>query len=206
MEKLVEVVLNNHHQFITRITKILEMGRVTFYQNLETMYIIHDYVPNNIWNVYKFEAQSGKEWDNVLTRKHQKRVRTKIPIGTEYLTMLSVIHVSGKIILNFYIFKEYQRRRYYNVFCEPFATIAMQKNVGWIGFIFIVDWTFYWSIDNKRREFIYKSTSNDFRWPQQPCYSRSHWPSKWSWIRHGHLAKLYLARIATLGCCNLQVI
>ena len=131
---------NRHPQFITRVAQGLEMGRAkglcptnvaTFYQYLETMYTTKGYAPDHIWNVDESRAQSGKERGKVLARKGQRHVQTIIPNGTKSLTMLSAINASGETIPNFYIFRGWHRRRDYIVFCEPFATMAMQRK-GWM--------------------------------------------------------------------------
>ena len=139
---------NRHPQFVTRVAQGLEKGRAkglcptnvaTLYENLETMYTTKGYVPDHIWNVDKFGAQSGKEGGKVLTRKDQRHVQTIIPTVTESLAVLSTINASEEIIPNFYIFRGWHRQRDYIVFCEPFAIMAMQKK-GWMNNFLFSQW------------------------------------------------------------------
>jgi hypothetical protein len=60
---------HRHPELILRVSQALETARArglckdnvkTFYDNLETLYNLHSYTPNRVWNCDKSGAQAGK--------------------------------------------------------------------------------------------------------------------------------------------------
>jgi hypothetical protein len=85
-----------------------------FYNNLQQVYDLHNYIINKIWNCDESSAHvSCNGGLLVLAKVGSKSVHSIFPNEREWLLMLSYINAHGESIPNFYIFKSKQFKRKY---------------------------------------------------------------------------------------------
>jgi hypothetical protein len=80
----------------------------SFYDNLETLYSLHKYSPDRIWNCDESGTQAGKNGGGIVIARTGAR-----------------INATGSAIPSFYIFRGKRFGQNYIQRCEPHATMAM---------------------------------------------------------------------------------
>jgi hypothetical protein len=110
-----------------RARGLCEENIMSFYNNLETLYTLHKYPPQRLWNVDETGCQTGRNGGGVVIAKTgARRVQSLIPDQREWLLVLICINAVGLSIPSFYIFRGKRFRQNYIERCEPRATMAIQ--------------------------------------------------------------------------------
>ena len=111
-----------------------------FYENLETLYLEHNHIPNAIWNIDESGCQAFQSGlEKVFSKRGTRGVYKVISAEREWLSVLSAINANRKTIPNYYIFKCVRQIRNYVALCEPNAMIGMQKK-GWMDNFHFMEW------------------------------------------------------------------
>jgi hypothetical protein len=124
-----------HPELILRVAQALETARAkglckdnikSFYDNLETLYSLHKYSPDRIWNCDESGTQAGKNGGGiVIARTGARHVYSIVLDQQEWLSVLVCINATGSAIPSFYIFRGKRFGQNYIQRCEPHATMAM---------------------------------------------------------------------------------
>jgi hypothetical protein len=78
----------------------------SFYENLLSLYSLHNYTPDRIWNCDKSGAQARKNGGGlVIAKTGAQRVHSIVPNQREWLFVLVCVNVAGATIPSFYIFR-----------------------------------------------------------------------------------------------------
>jgi hypothetical protein len=125
-----------HPELTLQVAQALEIARAkglckdnvkSFYDNLETLYSLHKYSPDQIWNCNESGAQARKNGESiVIARTSARRVHSIVPDQREWLSVLVCLNAAGSPIPSFYIFRGKRFGQNYIQRCEPGATMAMQ--------------------------------------------------------------------------------
>jgi hypothetical protein len=135
-----------HPKLTLRVSQALETARArglcrdnvrSFYENLQTLYSMHKYTPDRIWNCDESGAQAGKNGGGVvIARTGARRVHSVVPDQREWLSVLVCINAAGKTIPSFYIFRGKRFGKNYIERCEAGATMAMQPRAWMTSYLF----------------------------------------------------------------------
>jgi hypothetical protein len=136
-----------HPKLALHSTQGLEVNRArglcpenvrSFYHNLYTLYELHKYGLERIWNCDESGAQAGRNGGGTLVfaKRGSRAVHSIISDEREWLSILACVNASGEYIPHFYIFKGKRMRRNYIERCEDGASLAMQAKVWMTGFLF----------------------------------------------------------------------
>jgi hypothetical protein len=88
----------------------------SFYDNLETLYRLHNYPPERLWNCDEIGAQAGREGGGmVIAWRGSRAIHSIKPDQREWLSCLVCINAAGLSIPSFYIFRGRRFRRNYAV-------------------------------------------------------------------------------------------
>jgi hypothetical protein len=105
------------------------------YTNLASLYNLHQYPFDHIWNNNETCVQACKQagpW--VLARRRSNAVYSTIPKSQEWLIINCVVNVTNGSLLSFYFFKgEWLINNYINL-CKPGTCMVMQKKAWMIFF------------------------------------------------------------------------
>jgi hypothetical protein len=95
-----------HPKLTLRISQALETAKArglcrdnvkSFYENLQTLYSLHKYTPDRIWNCDESGAQAGKNGGGVvIVRTRARRVHSVVPDQREWLSVLVCINGASK--------------------------------------------------------------------------------------------------------------
>ena len=127
--------MKRHPQLILRVSQALDTARAkglcaenvsSLYDNLESLYSLHQYPPSRIWNCDESGAQAGRNGGAiVIAKRGAQRVHSIVPDSREWLSVLVCVNAAGFSIPSFYIFRGMRFRQNYIERCEPGATMAM---------------------------------------------------------------------------------
>ncbi len=100
----------------------------TLYNNLQTLYIQHNYNLDHIWNSSETRIHaSTQSRARVLAKKGSNTVYSTIPKFQEWLTMNYAINAARGVLFSFNIFRSKRLRDDYIKFYKPSTCMAMQK-------------------------------------------------------------------------------
>jgi hypothetical protein len=109
----------------------------SFYENLLSLYSLHNYTPDRIWNCDKSGAQARKNGGGlVIAKTGAQRVHSIVPNQREWLFVLVCVNVAGATIPSFYIFRGKRFGQNYIQRCKPGATMAMQPRAWMTSYLF----------------------------------------------------------------------
>jgi hypothetical protein len=109
----------------------------SFYNNLNELYTLHTYPPEQIWNCDETSTQAGRTGGGiVIVRRGARRVHTIVPDQREWLSVLVCINTAGLAIPSFYVFKGKRFRQNYLERCEPSATMSIQPRAWMTSYLF----------------------------------------------------------------------
>ena len=78
-----------------------------FYQNLEELYLLHNYKSWQIWNCDESSAQANNDRERVvLARRGTRSIHTIVFLDKEWLLVLVVVNFVRGTMPNYYVFKE----------------------------------------------------------------------------------------------------
>ena len=128
----------------TTISKGLCKNNVrSFYENLLSLYSLHKYTLDRIWNCDESGPQAGKNVSGlIIAQTCIQRVHSVVPDQQEWLSVLVCVNVTGAAIPSFYIFREKNFGQNYIQRCKLGATMAMQPKV-WMTSYFFGAWMSY---------------------------------------------------------------
>jgi hypothetical protein len=113
-----------------RARGLFEDNVKSFYDNLQTLYSMHNYSPDRIWNCDESGAQARKNRGGVvIARTGAHRVHSIVPDQRNWLSVLVCINVAGLSIPSFYIFRGKRFGQNYIQRYELGTTMAMQPRV-----------------------------------------------------------------------------
>lgn len=135
-----------HPELTLRVSQALETARAkglcaenikSFYDNLGSLFTLHSYTPDRIWNCDESGAQAGRSGGGVvIARKGARHVHSIVPDQREWLSVLVCINAGGSAIPSFYVFRGTRFRQNYIERCEPGATMAMQPRAWMTTYLF----------------------------------------------------------------------
>jgi hypothetical protein len=98
----------------------------SFYENFQSLYNKHNYLPNHIWNCDKIGIQIGRQFGaRVLAKRGSQRFYNTIPKLREWMTVNCAINAARGIHPGFYIFKCERIREDYIQECKLRPYMAM---------------------------------------------------------------------------------
>jgi hypothetical protein len=134
-----------HPKLTFLVAQALEIARAkglcrdnvrSFYGNLQTLYSLHKYTPDRIWNCDESGAQAGKNGGGVvIVRTGARRAHSVVPNQRKWLSVLICINAAGKTILS-YIFSGIFFGKNYIERCEAGTTMAMQPRAWMTPYLF----------------------------------------------------------------------
>jgi hypothetical protein len=137
---------HRHPKLTLQVSQALETARArslcrdnvkSFYDNLVTLYNLHNYSPDRIWNCDESWAQVGKNWGGVvIARTGARRVHSIVPDQREWLSVLVCINAADVAIPSFYIFRGKRFGQNYIRHCKASATMAMQPRAWMTSYLF----------------------------------------------------------------------
>ncbi len=100
--------------------QVLTLGACnSFYENLQSLYNKHNYLPDHIWNCDETGIHDGRQFNaQMLAKRGSQQVYNTIPKSGEWMIVNNVINVVGGILLGFYIFKFERSREGYIQQCK----------------------------------------------------------------------------------------
>jgi hypothetical protein len=131
----------------------------SLYENLQSLYNKHNYLPDHKWNCDEIGIQAGKQYGaRFFAKRRSQRVYNIIPKSREWMTIIYVVNVVGGVLPSFYIFKGERIRKDYIQQCKPRSYMAIKKKT-WMAcyffkqiffFFFFFLSFFLYLIDNKK--------------------------------------------------------
>jgi hypothetical protein len=91
---------------ISRAQGLTQATCNSFYENLQSLYSKHNYLPDHIWNCDETSIQLGRQSSaQVLAKRRSQQVYSTISKSREWMIINYAINAVGGILLGFYIFQ-----------------------------------------------------------------------------------------------------
>jgi hypothetical protein len=92
---------------VNRARNLCPTNVLSFYHNLQTLYVEHKYSANHIWNCDESGAQAGRNGGGTLVfaRRGSKAVHSIIPSEREWLSVLTCVNAAEHYIPHFFHFQ-----------------------------------------------------------------------------------------------------
>ena len=97
-----------------------------FYNNLEDLYLEHEYEPSEVWNCDESGAEANKNGEGmVFARRGIRSIYTIVPKEREWISVLVAINSAENTMPNYYVFKGKRAREGFISLCEDGAFMGM---------------------------------------------------------------------------------
>jgi hypothetical protein len=108
-----------------------------FFENLQSLYNKHNYLPDHIWNYDETCIHVNKQFGTwVLAKGGSQQVYSTIPKSREWMIVNCAVNVVGGVPLGFYIFKGQRIKKDYIQQCKPKSCMTMQKKTWMTCYLF----------------------------------------------------------------------
>jgi hypothetical protein len=78
----------------------------SFYENLQSLYNKHNYLPNHIWNCVETNIKASRQSGALmLVKKGSQQIYNTIPKSREWMIVNCVVNAARGVLHSFYIFK-----------------------------------------------------------------------------------------------------